>query len=356
MRLLKKNWFGLLSLTLSFGLLLFFLLYNGGYRETLDTIRDMKWTWLLAALSCAVLFWLSDAFLLYVFTRSKYKDQRFTTSCRTAMIGFLYNNLTPFATGGQPMQVVDMTQGGVAAGDASSYIMMKTIFYQTCLTLYAIAAVCFGFYFFAARIDHFVPLVAGGLFLNFLFVATVLLSMLSHTLPLKLAQAAVKLMSKLKFLKFTEPLRIFLETHLHTQITFFHASFRMMYQKTGLLAAALALTFFQLTVYFLLPYCLYRGFAQSEGSLALLVSAQAIVSMITAFIPMPGGAGAAESGFYLFFSIFFAEETVIPAIFIWRVITVYLCMLIGGLVIIIKPWKKKGDQSDGIQRADQRAS
>ncbi|MDR2903589.1 MAG: flippase-like domain-containing protein, partial [Clostridiales bacterium] len=54
--------------------------------------------------------------------------------------------------------------------------------------------------------------------------------------------------------------------------------------------------------------------------------------MITAFVPIPGAAGAAEGSFYLFFAIFFGESLLLSAVLIWRVITYYSCIAAGTCI------------------------
>ena len=91
------------------------------------------------------------------------------------------------------------------------------------------------------------------------------------------------------------------------------------------------LTFFQLTCYFLVPYCLYRGFGLTNVSIVDIIAATAFVLMVTSFIPLPGGSGGAEGGFYIIFGMFFIGKYIVPAILVWRIITYYMWMVIGGV-------------------------
>lgn len=59
-----------------------------------------------------------------------------------------------------------------------------------------------------------------------------------------------------------------------------------------------------------------------------MITAQAFVTMVSSFMPLPGGSGAAEGSFYVFFKIFFMENTIKSAILIWRIITYFLNIVI----------------------------
>ena len=66
-----------------------------------------------------------------------------------------------------------------------------------------------------------------------------------------------------------------------------------------------------------------------------MMAAQAYVSMVSAFVPLPGASGGAEGSFVLFFSAFFQNSTVIPAMVIWRTCTYYLNIPVGGICAFI---------------------
>ncbi|WP_252976697.1 lysylphosphatidylglycerol synthase domain-containing protein [Clostridium acetobutylicum] len=60
-------------------------------------------------------------------------------------------------------------------------------------------------------------------------------------------------------------------------------------------------------------------------------------------IPLPGGEGGAEGGFFLIFGLFFPRKIILSAILIWRILSYYSCILSGSLFSMIsskKPIKK----------------
>lgn len=56
--------------------------------------------------------------------------------------------------------------------------------------------------------------------------------------------------------------------------------------------------------------------------------------MITSFIPIPGASGGAEVSFFYFFNIFFLEEQIFLAILLWRFISYYSGMIVGGIIML----------------------
>ena len=72
------------------------------------------------------------------------------------MIGQLFNNITPFSTGGQPMQAYELTKTGKRVSDSLSAMAMKFIITQTALVVSTIIVVCFEFSFFANLMQDYV--------------------------------------------------------------------------------------------------------------------------------------------------------------------------------------------------------
>lgn len=75
-------------------------------------------------------------------------------------------------------------------------------------------------------------------------------------------------------------------------------------------------------------------FGQSGISIIKIISAQAFLSLVMAFVPVPGAGIAAEGGFYLLFNTFFEKEKINMAILFWRIYTFYLPIFIGAIFMI----------------------
>ena len=65
--------------------------------------------------------------------------------------------------------------------------------------------------------------------------------------------------------------------------------------------------------------------------------------MITSFIPLPGGSGGAEGGFFVLFTPFFKDSTLL-GLLLWRSITFFSCLVVGGAVTLLVEKKEIKDQ------------
>ena len=106
----------------------------------------------------------------------------------------------------------------------------------------------------------------------------------------------------------------------------------------------IVVTMIQLTAYFAISYVIYRGFGQSGADFLTVISCQAFVYMISAFMPMPGAMGASEGSYVGYFSHVYNDATLVPvSTFIWRFLTFYLPIVVGIILTLVLQRRKKGE-------------
>ena len=118
---------------------------------------------------------------------------------------------------------------------------------------------------------------------------------------------------------------------IHAQLAMFHKSAGIMGRSFKLYFVTAVLTVVQITVNSLISYFIYRSFALPAESVSVvtMVAAQVFVAMVSAFVPLPGASGGAEGSFVIFFGKFFGQD-IVPAMFLWRLLTYYVNIALGG--------------------------
>ena len=329
-KFLKSNWFALVTIILTVIVFIGVVRSNNGQTEFIEKLRSFDLLWLLAAMLLIFVYWLFDAFTINIISRSMYPKFSFVESFKNAMIGLLYSALTPFATGGQPMQVYEMSKKGVKTGDGVSIIIVKSVIFQVGMILFAVLATIFGWSYFLREIDNFEIFVSLGFATNIIFVAALMLICLNVSFTKKMVSVFVRLLGKI---------RIFKDPDLtceraNTQMDVFKESLVRLAKNTRLIVSCMLTTMLQLCAFYIIPYCILRGFGVESDAFVLMMFTSALIMMITAFVPLPGGSGAAESSFYYFFLVFFDATLVFPALLIWRSVTYYSCIVMGAVVSV----------------------
>lgn len=332
----KKNWFSLAIGILPI-LILVWLVFQGDTAAALAALKEANLGWMLAALGCIVAYWLCESGCLWGVTRQLGIPYSGGDSLHTTLMGQLFNNLTPFASGGQPIQVYDMTRRGVSAGRGSGALLLKFILYQGILTVYCTVLLILRLPMFFENIPGFGWLVLVGYGINCSTLITLMAVGFFPGGTEKLAHKLAGLLGRWHWLKKPEQL----QEKIAEEFTAFGKSFRKLKYRKRILLEVCVLTVIQLTFFFALPYFICRALGAVNPDFISVIAAASFVLLVSSFVPLPGAAGGAESSFYLLFAMFFTQSTLTAvAVLLWRLLTFCLPILVG-LVAMYLPLRKK---------------
>lgn len=317
---------GNLLIVLASAALLFYLVLgqeNPG--RVWGLLQRMNLLWIAAALALMVLYWLLESGVLHLALRRFHPKQRFGDTVQTSMIGQFFNCVTPFSSGGQPMQAYHLAKTGVSLGSASCALLLKFVVYQFVLTLYSALTLLFFFGEFSSQIQGLGLLVLAGFGINLGVIAGLLCLCFFHRGTARFVGWMVELLARVRLVKNPQQTHRYLAGELEQ----FHRGFEVMARNRGLILRMALLTGVQLTGYLLIPFCIFQAFGLGQVSVLRMVSAEAFVLNVTSFVPLPGAAGGAELSFHSMFGLFFPKTHLALGILLWRMFTFYLPILVG---------------------------
>lgn len=322
-KLSAKTIFNIFSIVLTVGCLAYFGLSDNGLLTLTQHVHQFRIEWLFLGFLCMLSDLFLDTWLIYLFTKSISSSYTFARAFKVCMVGHLYSAVTPFQSGGQPMQIYVMTKQQVDAGNATSTLVQKFFVYQTSITMYSLIAIIFQYGKAQSRLS---PVMLGLLIFGFVVQGTVAGFLLVVSFNQKLTHLlltwAAKLLSKIHLVKdYDKTIEAW-----QVQIDSFHESNQRLYKDKSLLVKTYILTFFQLTALFVVSYCIYRSFNLHLATAFDTIFSQAFVTMVSSLMPLPGSAGASEGSFFVFFSPYFGDLTK-SADIVWRFIT-YIAVII----------------------------
>lgn len=322
---IRKNLFGIITISISAVVLIAFLFFSDSIQSIQNIPNGLRWNWLLLGVGFAAMTWILEGLSLNLICKVVYPQWRFHYSFCIGMLGVLYSALTPCSTGGQPMQIYSMRRLGMDTGAAGSIIAVKTLVYQVVMVLYALVMVVLRLSFFQKNVSDFSFLTIIGLVCNSTFIALVLLFCLSEKLTDKIIAGGVRFLHRIHLCRKPEERY----QKIHSQLSVFHGSTRLIGKSFRMYVMVSLMTIAQIGLGYMIPYCIYRGFGFHGTDVLTIMAAQAYVSMVSAFVPLPGASGGAEGSFMIFFKMFFTGGTVIPAMVIWRALTYYINLPVG---------------------------
>ena len=319
---------GLAFIAGTFAVLCIWLLKQYSIQALWKMMLGMRPLWILAALGLMVVYWVFESLGLHLAVSRFVPTQNPGDTFCATMIGQFFNCITPFSSGGQPMQAWYLMKKGVSLSFASCSLLIKFIVYQFVLTIYSALTLLLCFKSFAGRISSIGWLIFVGFGVNLLVITGLLCLGFLRRPTEKVLYGSVSLLKKVKLI--SEQAASKAKERIQKELMEFYEGFAQIRQDIGGILAMSALTAVQLTAFFLIPLCIFYAFGLGKADVLLMICAGAFVLNFTSFIPLPGAAAGAEIGFHTIFSIFFPTHILSVAILFWRLLTFYLPICVGG--------------------------
>lgn len=311
-------------------ILLIYIISTDNMANVVDALRNINPIFLFISLVLIIGYWISEASILRILLKDAAEKLSFKRILSITLAGQFFNGITPFASGGQPAQLYLLHKYKVSVGKGASVLTKKFIAYQAALVLYGSAVLLFMSGFFKEHISNFIYLGIIGFLVNLaVILMLVLVAVSPRTIKKIIISITRALRKRMNYLRVTRK-----SIGIIRSVDLFHTHMKDAGKEMGSLGIAFTLSLVQLTLFFLIPITIGLGFQLTFSSLLNVIGASAFVSMVTAFIPLPGAAIGAEGSFYMVFRIFYPANIIITALLLWRVITYYLPIAIGGIVVI----------------------
>lgn len=256
------------------------------------------------------------------------------TSAKCHFLGKYYDAVTPFSTGGQPMQIYYLNTKGISGGNSTAIVMIRYYSSVVCWVTLGAALMIYG----AAKdvLDSAsgatVLKVTGwiGIGINLVIPLFVTFFLLFPKLMYKLTYGVVKLGGKLKIVKDVEKATL----RATKVVDDFKNSFKLMATSPVKLVLLILVTFGETALTFATPFFIMKAFnCPVNGEVLTIMSLNAFATFGVSFVPTPGNSGVVEGLGALAFSAF-AGATLAWSVLTWRLAVFYLYIVIGMCITV----------------------
>jgi uncharacterized protein (TIRG00374 family) len=256
----------------------------------------------------------------------------FRTLFKSTLICNFFSAITPSATGGQPFQIYFLKKKGLKLGTASNLVVEQSTLYQAALVLIGLVAILLNaMYNFFPSDNILKQLVLLGFAVNVFVIIMLCFVTFNRRASKYFISKLIRLFHKIKIIRNVD------KAHEKAErvIDNFYSSAKSLNKNKQALLKGIVNNFIALMFLYAVPMTVAYslGDFSSMNALTVLVSS-AYVMLIGAFVPIPGGSGGIEFAFASFFGFYFTGSTLMAMLLIWRFLTYYLSILIGGIVII----------------------
>ncbi len=332
MKSLKKNSIILLLITI----VVLICVLKDDFMNIINTLNHANLFWILLALFSFLIGIAFEARAYQEIIEEYQYQYSFQKSFKMLLITKFFNGITPFSSGGQPMQVYLLKKDGIRLTKATNIIIQNFIIYQAALVTYGLIAIGFNNYFhFFEKVNLLKHLVMFGFFMNTLVMIGLIMISFSNKLNHFIVEKGIAILAKLRLVKNKEEKQ---ETW-REKVDDFHEGAEYLKKNKMLCLRTFLYNMIYLTFNYGMPYFVVLALANNEITpltpLAAICSS-AYVLIIGSFVPIPGASGGIEYGYLRFFGNFMKGTLLKASLLIWRTISYYIPMLMGGILFNIR--------------------
>lgn len=327
MKDIKRNTIILFGITI----IVLFIVLKDNFILVLDNITNVNYLWISISLLFIVLYWIFQSLGLYTIAKEYSTTIKFKKIFEQTLITQFFNGVTPFSTGGQPMSVYMLTKSKIKATHATNIVVQNFILYQSALISMGIMALLVNWRM-NLLIDN--PILKNLIVLGFIVNTIVGIGLLficfSTKFNKKIIFKVIDILSKIKLVKNANQKK----NRWDKRINEFHNSALLLKEKKGIFVKGYIYNFLSLIAMYIIPlFILFSLNDYNSLNIINTLVTSAYVLIMGAFVPIPGGSGGIEYGYMQFFGNFISGSILSTSLLLWRFITYYLGILIGGIML-----------------------
>lgn len=305
--------------------------------KSIINAQGSKLWWLVGGVGIYILYMISQTLMYYVLIKDLTGKKRLKFSYDVAITGKYYDNVTPFAVGGQPMQVVKLAKGGISAGISTSIPVIKLLVNSTVNMILVLLFFIFGLpqLPLTSALNDMLLLILEvlgviGLVINVIATLFMILISSGTFVTRTVVSSVVRFGYRLGFIK---NYRATLKKTIN-QVAEYKSSMKYLIKNKKLLIKMIFLSVMECLTYAVMPYFVVQAFlVDAVGMSAMMFLFICIVkyyicAMASSYIPLPGGTGLIEIAFIFLFGIV-VNENIVWVLLGWRFLSYYLIVLHG---------------------------
>lgn len=336
MKIMKKNKLAiyLTSVIVLFAIVLYISLKDD-YKAIINTLNDVNILFLLIGI---FFMFLSKYFLgetLYFLAKKEKSDIKIKDMALIEFIYPFFAGITPSSLGGESFEILYMKDCGIPIGKGSNIAIQKFITYQISLLLINTIAVILNLFIKVVPFNSFIftfviiNFIVNGFLLGFFFLVAY-----NQKFNHFIMEKGMQIGHKLHLIKNINKTKTKLDSYLKN----FDEGVDKLRNDRKLFIKVIGIQMLSFLFYMLAAYPVAVSLGITNISAAKMFILATYVKMLSLVFITPGNSGAAEYNFIYLFTGLISENEIMAFMLIWRFVTYYIPLIIGGIIAVL--WKK----------------
>ena len=339
----KYGWVGyvLLLAVIALGIFMMFQIVAemGHEVKALDeVIAASDWRFALVSVAVILAIFVCLGFEYVIVLKATTGKFHFRAGIKTAFIGKFYDHVTPFASGGQPMQIYYLNKKGFHGGVSSAIVLIRYFAWMFCFVGLSLVfmSVFTGVLQGQEQSSRLILTIGGwiGLVVNMFLPLLLILFVVLPKFSYGLASGVIKIGCKFKIVKNKDKAM----EKVTKIVDDFRSSFAIMSRSPLKFIILILLCLIEIFLTFAFPYFvmkMFSGLTDADGIHVMftVMALNIYATMSASVVPTPGNSGAIEGIVTAAFSAL-AGSVLLWTVFVWRFGVYYIYIIIGLVVTV----------------------
>ena len=315
----------------------YFIFKDQEVTEIFKYIEQAKNSWLIIGFTFVMIYVSFESVVIHYLMNTLSCNIGFLHCLKYSFIGFFVSAITPSATGGQPAQLYYMNSDGISVAVSSLVLMVVTVAYKAVLLVFAAFMFIFEYDFVMAHIMNIKFIMIFGIVVNVIIIGFLWLVLFKQSFAKKAVGKFILFLGRIHILKnYKKTLQKVLKAIGKYEDS---ASYLMTHKLVFF--NVFLITLVQRLALFAVTYAVYKAFGLTGYSALEIITLQLIISLAVDNLPLPGGLGASEGIFIIFFEEIFTAKYITAGLLLSRGLSYYVIIILGGLITLFAQLTQK---------------
>ncbi|MEG0909566.1 MAG: lysylphosphatidylglycerol synthase transmembrane domain-containing protein [Bacilli bacterium] len=322
----------IIVLLLSLGMMGFIIAPE--YNNIINTLKNVNLFWLICSVILYYIGFIIETKVLQTLIRQYKTKYTFRKSFRLNTITKFFNGITPLASGGQPLQVYELTKDDIKVSNGTNIIVENFLLYQIALIILSVICYVVNLIFKLVTLSSFISkMILLGFLLNLFLLIFAYIVGFNKKINKAIVFKTTKLLHKLKIIKEKDKLIEKLEITCND----FYNGFYNLRKNHILVLKGILYQFIALILNFLVLIFIFKALSITISSNIIgIIVAGTFIFLAGSYVPIPGGTGGMEYAYIKVIGSFIKGSPLSSSLILWRFITYIMPVIIGGITFNIK--------------------
>ena len=312
--------------------ILFYYILKDNFNESILLLSKSNLIYIFFAIVCYVCFILLEAYLIKILINKINKKYSMKKASILTIMTRFFNGITPFSVGGEPLQVYELSKENIKISDSILIITEAFIIHEIAVCFLALISIICKIIFHLNPNNFVWSITLIGFFVNFIIILVVTFISIKINVAKKIGDFFIKLLNRLNIIKNKDKTI----EEWHNKCTEYSIGYKELLKNKSFLLNGVLIIVGSMLFNFLIAYFSVLAIdATVNINVIYSLILSSLIYISATFIPIPGGSVGIEYCYLNYFALLIPENIVITSLVVWRFISFYLPMIIGGIVFNI---------------------